>query len=196
MSGDAGESGPATRAERRRRSETVIRDAAGALFAEHGYERTTIRAVADRAGVDPALVMQNFGSKEALFAAAARWSTPLDGLVAAGRTELPQAALEHVLDTFEDPERRAAAEALLRSCLTHPAAQAVLRDQVMGAAQQRVASTIGGPDAALRAALLNACVLGLTISRYLVEVPAVADATATDLERVLRPALERLVEPT
>jgi hypothetical protein len=66
----------------------------------------------------------------------------------------------------------------------------------MGAAQERVASTIGGPDAALRAALLNACVLGLTISRYLVGVPAVADATAADLERVLRPALERLVEPT
>jgi len=192
----SGDAGPATRAERRRRSETVIRDAARALFAEHGYERTTIRAVADRAGVDPALVMQNFGSKEALFAAAARWSTPVDELVGATRTELPQAALDHVLVAFEDPERRAAAEALLRSCLTHPAAQAVLRDEVMGAAQERVASTIGGPDAALRAALLNACVLGLTISRYLVGVPAVADATAADLERVLRPALERLVEPT
>lgn len=174
----------------------AIRDAAGALFAEHGYERTTIRAVADRASVDPALVMQNFGSKEALFAAVARWGTPVDGLLGATRTELPQAALDHVLDVFDDPERRAAAEALLRSCLTHPAAGAAVREQVMGPTQERVAATIGGPDAALRAAVLNACVLGLTISRYLLAVPAVADATPADLDRVLRPALQRLVEPS
>lgn len=196
MSSDAEGSGPTSRAERRRRSETAIRDAASALFAERGYERTTIRTVAERAGVDPALVMQNFGSKEALFTAVAQWSTPVDKLLAAARAELPQAALDHVLDAFDDLDRRPAAEALLRSCLTHPAAQAALRDQVMGAAQERIAATIGGPDAALRAAVLNACMLGLTISRYLLAIPAVADATAADLERVLRPTLERLVQPS
>jgi AcrR family transcriptional regulator len=31
-----------------------------------------LRAVAELAGIDPALVIQNFGSKEELFAAAAR----------------------------------------------------------------------------------------------------------------------------
>ena len=172
--------------------------AARRLFAEHGYDRTTIRAVADLAGVDPALVMQNFGSKEQLFAAAARWSVPVDELVAADRSQLPRVALQHVLDAFEnpgDPENRAAAEALLRSCLTHPAARAVMRDQVMGEAQARVAATIGGPDAELRAAMLNALALGVTIARYLLEVPAAAAADPADLERVLAPAMRALVDP-
>lgn len=186
---------PVTRVERRRRSESAILDAARALFAEHGYDRTTIRAVADRAGVDPALVMQNFGSKDRLFAGAARWSVPVEDLVRASREELPHAALQHVLDAFEDADYRMEAEALLRSGLTHPAAQVLLRDQVMGEAQEQVAATIGGPDAELRAALLNACTLGLTISRYLLGVPAIADAGTADLERILGPALLAIVNP-
>ncbi|MET7642539.1 helix-turn-helix domain-containing protein [Streptomyces sp. NPDC005426] len=40
------------------------------FFAEKGFERTTIRAVAAAASVDPALVMQYFDSKRALFSQA------------------------------------------------------------------------------------------------------------------------------
>jgi AcrR family transcriptional regulator len=193
---DAVDDGAAlSRNERRRRSEAAILAAGRQLFAERGYERTTIRAVADVAGVDPALVMQHFGSKEELFAAAARRGVPLDELVAADRDELPRAALQHALHAFDDPETRAASEALLRSCLTHPAAQVIMRDQVLRDAQVRVAATIGGPDAELRAAMVNALTLGMTISRYLLEVPAAAAADPADLERVLGPALRALVDP-
>ncbi|MFF5262368.1 TetR/AcrR family transcriptional regulator [Actinomadura viridis] len=43
-----------------------IRDAALALFAERGMRGTTIRAVAEAAGVSPGLVQHHFGSKEGL----------------------------------------------------------------------------------------------------------------------------------
>lgn len=43
-----------------------IRDAALRHFGEHGFERATIRAIADRAGVSSGLVRHHFGSKEAL----------------------------------------------------------------------------------------------------------------------------------
>jgi AcrR family transcriptional regulator len=43
-----------------------IRDAALWHFAEHGYERATIRAIAAAAGVSPGLVRHHFGSKQAL----------------------------------------------------------------------------------------------------------------------------------
>lgn len=185
-----------TRAERRRRSEASILRAARELLAERGFERTTIRGVAERAGVDPALVMQHFGTKDGLFAAAATWSVPIHGLLAAGREDLPRAAIEHVLDAFDDPGLRGTAEAVLRSCLTHPAAGAIVREQVLGSAQTAVATTIGGPDAELRAALLNACTLGLSIARYLLAVPALADVGRADLDRVLGPALQALVDPT
>jgi AcrR family transcriptional regulator len=183
-----------TRAERRRRSERLILDAARALFAEQGYERTTIRAVAERAGVDAALVMQHFGSKVGLFAAAARWGVRADDLGRASREDIPHVALRHVLDVFEDASQRSGAEALLRSSLTHPGAGDVMREQVIGEPLARLGDAIGGPDAALRAALLNACTLGLTISRYLLGVPALAEADPADLERVLAPALRALVD--
>lgn len=43
-----------------------IRQAALVQFAEHGYERTTIRGIAAAAGVSPGLVRHHFGSKQEL----------------------------------------------------------------------------------------------------------------------------------
>lgn len=185
-----------TRAERRRRTEDAILTAARELFAERGFQATTIRAVAAVAGIDPALVMQHFGNKDGLFAAAARSSVEHEMLVDAAPDELAHAALEHVLAAYEDPERGAGAVALLRSSLTHPAALDVLRSDVIGPAQASVAHAIGGEDAELRAAVLNACTLGLAISRYILQMPVLAQAGHGDLERVLGPALQAIVTPT
>ena len=44
-----------------------IADAARVLFAEQGFDRTSVRAVAAKAGVDPALVHHYFGTKQRLF---------------------------------------------------------------------------------------------------------------------------------
>ena len=44
-------------------------DAARAEFAERGYEGATVRRIAERAGVDPAMVNHWFGGKDALFTA-------------------------------------------------------------------------------------------------------------------------------
>ncbi|GAA1018215.1 hypothetical protein Aple_034200 [Acrocarpospora pleiomorpha] len=43
-----------------------IRDAAMWHFGDHGYERATIRGIAETAGVSPGLVRHHFGSKEGL----------------------------------------------------------------------------------------------------------------------------------
>ncbi|RIJ18214.1 TetR/AcrR family transcriptional regulator [Henriciella mobilis] len=45
----------------------AILDAAEALFAEHGYDAVTLRAIAARAGVDVALANYHFGRKHELF---------------------------------------------------------------------------------------------------------------------------------
>lgn len=186
---------PLTRAERRQRTHEAILVAARESLAARGFERTTIRAVAAAAGVDPALVMQHFGSKDGLFAAAARSTVEQDELTTATREDLPRVALEHVLVAFDDPGRREGNVALLRSSLTHPAAEQVMREEVIGPAQAAVARIIGGPDAELRAAVLNACTLGVTIARYLYRIPTLAQAGQADLERVMMAALQALVTP-
>ena len=184
------------RDERRRRTEGSILEAARELFSEVGFERATIRAVASRAGIDPALVMQYFGSKEQLFAAAARWTVPHEGMRAADREGLPAAALADLFQVFEgDAGQREGAAALMRNCLTHPAAAAVMRDEVMCERAAEVAATIGGPDAELRAGLMGACMIGLGISRYLLEIEPLASASPADVERLMAPVLRTLLEP-
>jgi AcrR family transcriptional regulator len=189
------ESEPLTRAERRQRTDAAILRAARELFAESGFERTTIRAVAARAGIDPALVMQHFGSKEGLFAAAARWSPDHQRILDATSDNLAEIAIADMLGQFEQEGEREASVALLRNCLTHPSAARLMRDEVMCDRKAAVADQLEGDDAELRAALFGACVMGLGMARYLLELEPLAQASHEDIHRLFEPALRALVDP-
>jgi AcrR family transcriptional regulator len=184
------------REERRRRTEAAIIEAARELFAEVGFEKTTIRAVAGKAGIDPALVMQYYGNKEGLFAAAARWQVDHKRIGSAAREDIPRTAISDIFEGFEDPATRDASIALMRNCLTHDSALGIVRDEVMCETQAMIAKTIGGPDAELRAGLLASTMMGLVMGRYLMQLPALSQADRADLERILLPVLEQLVNPT
>jgi AcrR family transcriptional regulator len=184
---------PTSREERRRRTEACILQEARRLFAEEGFERATIRAVARRTGVDPALVMQYFGSKEGLFAAAMKGAHGGGTARTAAREDIPSAVLKDVLGKFEETGDREAAATLLRNFLTHPEANRIMRDEVMCSLIRDLASTIGGKDAELRAALLMSSAFGMALARYVLELPGLADAAPDDVERVLRPALEAIL---
>lgn len=185
---------PLSREERRRRTEGAILAAARELFATEGFERTTIRGVAGRAGVDPALVMQHYGSKEGLFAAAAKWDAAHERVLASTPAEVPADALDDMFDRFEDVAGGEAAVALMRSCLTHPVATRVMRDEVMCERKAAVEAALEGPDAALRAGVFAAVMMGLGMARYLLEVEPVASASREELHRVVEPLLRVLVE--
>jgi len=184
-----------TREERRRRTEATILEAAQRLFAEVGFEKTTIRGVAAQAGIDPALVMQYYGSKEGLFAASARSFADRKRALDAPLEDLAAAAIADLFAGFEDPEQAAASIAVMRNCLTHERAREVMRDQVMSERHAKLAETIGGPDGELRAGLLAGMMIGTIIARYLIEIPSVVGASQEDIERVLGPVLKALVEP-
>jgi AcrR family transcriptional regulator len=184
---------PTSREERRRRTEACILQEARRLFAEEGFERATIRAVAARTGVDPALVMQYFGSKEGLFAAAMQGAHGGGTARTAPREEIPAAVLHDVLAKFEGTGDREAAVTLMRNFLTHPEANRIMRDDVLCSVIRDLAGTIGGTDAELKAALLMSCVAGMTLARYVLELPGLAGASGADVERLLLPALQALL---
>ena len=184
-----------TRDERRQHTEAAILQAAREQFADAGYERTTIRSVAAAAGIDPALVMQHFGSKEALFASAARWSSDHQTVLTAAREDVPTAALADLFGRFEGEASRESAVAFMRNCLTHPEANRIMRDEVMSDRAAGVAATIGGPDAELRAGLIGACLMGLGLARYVLEIPAVSAASQEDIQRLMEPVVRALIDP-
>jgi AcrR family transcriptional regulator len=184
---------PTSREERRRRTEACILQEARRLFAEAGYDRATIRAVAQRTGVDPALVMQYFGSKEELFAASMKGAHGGGSARTAPREEIPAALMRDSFAKFEETDREAAVT-LLRNFLTHPEANRIMRDEVMCAVIADLARTIGGADAELKAALLMSCVAGMTLARHLLLLPAVAEADRADIERLMEPALRAILD--
>ena len=67
---------PAAGAQPRRRdaarSRELLLEAAGVLFGERGFDRTTTREIGERAGVDPALIARYFGGKTQLYLAVVR----------------------------------------------------------------------------------------------------------------------------
>jgi AcrR family transcriptional regulator len=184
------------REERRRRTEAAILKAARELFAEVGFERTTIRSVAAKAGIDPALVMQYYGNKEHLFAEASRALFADMCTANTPRENLPDVALLDMFRRFEAAEDREAAVALMRNCLTHPSALESMRDGVMRERATAIAGKLDGADVHLRAALFGAVMMGLAMSRYLLEVEPIASASRGDIERLMTPVLRSLVAQT
>ena len=82
----------------------------------------------------------------------------------------------------------------MRSCLTHPEATSVLRDEVMCQKAEAVSRTLEGDDAALRASVFGACLMGLTLARYLIALEPLASASREDVTRLMEPVLKVLVD--
>ena len=165
------------------RSRAAIVAAARARFGAHGFDRTTIRAVAGDAGVDPALVIRYFGNKAGLFAAASRIEIGLPDLRGVPPDELAERLLPHFFAVWEDdPELLP----MLRAAATSPsAAQAMVQ---IFAEQVAPALAVVTPDRAdERAALVGALILGLAMQRYVLHLPPLVEMQPEQLRRWLTP---------
>lgn len=179
--------GPATR-ER-------ILGAARASFGERGYDGASIRDVAARAEVDPALVHHYFGSKQQLFIAA--MELPFDPAVevprlAAGDPDgLGERLARFVVEAWEDPSVRPIIVGLIRSAASDPVAAGMLRELVLRGPLRAVASVAAGPDAHLRAELAGSQLVGLAFARHVLAVEPLASADRETLVGLLGPTLQR-----
>ena len=173
-----------SRAQQRRRTEARILDEAAQLFLAAGYERTTIRAVASAAGVDAALVMHYFGSKQELFRRVIE-TAPVPGLGGA-----PGQAAEHILATLADrlASEPTASLTLLRSMLTNPEA-ASAASVAAARYEAQIAQAIPASDASLRAAIISAITLGVMVSRHLIKSDELATADPAEVISLLRPCM-------
>ncbi len=182
-------SASSSRATQRRRTQERILSEARRLFAETGYASTTIRAVATAADVDPALVMRYFGSKEKLFAEAARLD-PDEPAEQKAAVDVAEQVLESLRQKLE--AEPVAMLAMLRSMLTHQGAGEGVRN-LIAQQQHRLGQGVVAEEPALRTGLISAVMLGVVVSRYLLELDGVRDASAEQIIELLRPCVHDLI---
>ena len=187
----------------RRPGPTTTRDAitraARAQFSELGYDRTTIRGVAREAGVDPALVLRFYGSKDALFrevmALPPAAAEALERIADGPRETVGRRLAELIVGLLENPETRAIVVGRIRSAVSHPEAAALVRETVTRDVG-RLTSALTDDQPDVRAVLAGTHVVGLALARYIVLVEPLASMSAADVIEYAAPTFQRyLVGP-
>lgn len=178
-------------------SDTRVRILSGAreLFARNGFNGTSIRSVASAAGVDSALVHHYFGTKERLFAAAIE--VPIDPMTVLGPLrEAPVDELGHRLPSLLlalwDSEQGAGLIATLRSILAGAdvsLARTFFRDVVVSEIAARIDTPSG--SGVLRAELVATHMLGVLLSRYILQLEPFASLPAARIAALVGPNLQR-----
>jgi AcrR family transcriptional regulator len=165
--------------------------AARKLFAEHGYDATTVRAVADLAGVNQALLFRYFGSKRGLFEEAVQ--NEAVQLLAGPKEDLLDRSLDAMLSAEGERYGAESLMAVLRAATSDQVGEEVRTG--LGAAYSSAfagqAGTDDPQDAAVRGELLMAWVLGIALTRSLLREGPLRDAEAVR-RHVLRAARELL----
>ena len=172
----------------------AVLDAARELFAELGFERTTMRAVAARAGVDPALIYHYFGYKDGLLFAALQ--PPDEATVFAGLADAADRTGEELVRRLislweERPEIRDQMAAILRTGLSHDHASRLLRDILSSFILAALGDVLADDRRELRVALIGSQLGGLMLARYILKVPGAAAASSEELVQAVGPTVQR-----
>lgn len=186
----------------RRQGEPVSRDAVLAAakqrFATEGFEKTTLRAIAKDAHVDPSMVLYLFGSKEALFRESLRLILDPDVLAAAltgdadDDPDIGTRLVRTYLRIWETPDSAASMRAMLQSATSNSDAHDAFRGFVQNYVLTAVSEALGGAeDAPLRAMLAASQLVGTAMLRYIIEVPPLATLSADEVVALIAPTVTR-----
>jgi AcrR family transcriptional regulator len=167
--------------------------AAKAVFAEFGYDNATVRTIAARADVDPAMVNHWFGGKQGLFAAAVLELpvSPFDlphPLLDGPTEELGERMVRLFLTVWDSDGGRL--PALVRSVTQQEAAAHVIRDLFVKQIVEPIIVQIGSDQTELRATLCGSQMVGLGMMRYVLKFEPLASAEREALVKAIAPNLQ------
>ena len=199
MAEQAADSPARRRRGRPRKGESNAREqilaAATAEFGEHGYDGTTTRGIAARAGVDPALLHHYFGTKADLFAASIdapmRPDIAVPEILSGPREQIGERIVAYVLGLWESPTVRPRALVILRTGLGNKHAAPLLATFLRRELLEKIAASLNLPDASLRADLVASQVAGLLITRYVLQLPEIAAASVDELVTRVGPTVQQ-----
>jgi AcrR family transcriptional regulator len=165
------------------------------LFARNGFDKTSIRAVAADAGVDPALVHHYYGTKTQLFAAAIH--IPIDPMQVLGplrQTPVEELGykLPSVLLTLWDSEVGSAFIAMLRSILAGEEVT-LIRTFLQEVITAEVGSRVDNPPGSgrLRVQFVASQLVGVVMARYIMELDPFKSLPVEQIAETIAPNLQR-----
>jgi AcrR family transcriptional regulator len=166
--------------------------AARVRFAADGYQNATIRKIAADADIDPSMVMRYYGNKAGLFAAAVDVDLRLPVLADVGRSRLGETLVRHFLSRWEGEPGNGALLMLLRSAATDESVARLTRTIFLDQLLPVVGTVVKDHDeAAERAGLISAQMLGLALCRGILRLPSVVAMTADDVVAWIGPTIQR-----
>ncbi len=172
----------------------ALLDAARVEFTERGFDGATVRMIAQRAGVDPAMVNHWFGGKNALFVAVMELPVNPDEIIARILDGPSEHMAERILRTFLsvwDANGGGALAALMRSVASHEEAARMFREFVSRMIFGRVISAVAPDRPELRAALCGTQITGLGMMRYVIRLEPLASADHDTVVAAIAPNLQR-----
>jgi AcrR family transcriptional regulator len=174
-----------------------IVSAAEAVFASDGYAQASLRGIAQRAGVDPALVHHYFDGKAALFVEV----TGLPRDFREIRDEVGRAPGSRgtvLVDRFlrywdeEPPEGRANSFlSLVQAVSSSPQAAESLKQFLIDRIWSQVARDPNDADWLIRRALIGSQLLGLGFQRYILRLAPLDGADPAEVARWVGPTIDR-----
>lgn len=168
-------------------------------FAAKGFAGSSMRSIARDAGVDPSLISHYFGDKAGLLVAMMELPiNPLEVIESVfeqGFDGMGARLVHTFLDSW-DPHRDVFS-ALLRTTFGSgdPTAMPIL-EFLRNVLIVRLHDVLEGEDVDLRAALIAAELIGMTMLRYVVQLEPLASASPQSVADWYGPAMQELMTPT
>lgn len=164
------------------------------MFADSGYEATSVRAIAREAGVDPGLIRHFFGTKQELFAAAVVDRSTISGKLLEALEgpdeQLGERLVRTYLGLWESPETGPVLQTLFRSAVASEDLAPLFVETMLAHIRDRSA----GSRTALRLTklpLVAPQIVGVVVCRYVLRIPALAEEPLDSLVARLAPVVQQ-----
>lgn len=166
-------------------------------FGHVGFDRGSIRAVAHRAGVNPALVYHYFESKDRLFRESVRHMMrppPIDLSQLDRERDVGTAIVEVFLDRWSGGSDSMAFRGVLRSASTSERAASILRELIAKQVTPYATLATRGPDSERRVALVASALMGAGLGRFVLQLPGLTTPSIQQLAAWIGPSVTRYLK--
>jgi AcrR family transcriptional regulator len=171
-----------------------ILKAAREAFATVGYERATVRKVAEMANIHPSMVMRYFDSKERLFAVSSGFDLHLPDFAGVPRARIGEALVGAFLDRWEIRGEAGDMPALLRLSVTHPDGRQKAIEVFTQQVSPALRAVIRSSHPEVCTALIATQLVGMAFLRYVIQLPSVARLSREELISYLGETVQRYVD--